>query len=80
MLSVLRIGNLQALGHLTSLLFVFLCCHVLLLYILQLLCYSFKAYKEYNVDLLEVLSFDATSVESSQLPYSHCLNFLCGYS
>ena len=78
MLSVLRIGNLQILGHLKSLWF-FLCCHVLLLYILQLLCYPFKAFKEYNVDLLEGLSFDATIVESSKLPLNHCLNFLCGY-
>ena len=35
--------------------------------------------KNVTVDLSEGLSFDATIVESSQLAFSHCFDFLCGH-
>ena len=35
--------------------------------------------KNIRIDLLEGLSFDASIVESGQLPFNHCFNFLSLY-
>ena len=60
-----------------------ICSFYVIMYFCGIFCSSsailLRPTKNITVDLSEGLSFNATIVESSQLAFNHCFNFICGY-